>query len=191
MSELEGMNIETGDWVEGWESVKESSEEQQKKVSEDQKKAKQVKKQLQKTSENSQSVAKFLSLLFKKVQNDKIIFYIWDFLFKKWLNFEDLFIVFFPYVDPKSESIDISFVEKKKWKVDYNISNTVNAYSDYLKKYMNRSDILQKISKDDLKDFLKNVMFYFEIWEIKKSKEKNELQEFSNDLEQVLIDIMN
>lgn len=190
MWDLESMWLEVGEEGEQSESPKETEEQAQQRIADDEKKAKQIKKQLQSFQQQNKNLAMLLSMIFQSIEDEDILWYVHDFLFQKDVELEEIFMVFLPYLKEKVNRMNSPFINEKFWKIDYNISDSVSDYSRYIKENIWNSKLIKEIQDREFIDFLKRVIYYFDVWGIKEIMEEKDFSEYEEKLENSLREVL-
>ena len=102
---------------EQWESGGEVSEEEKKKVQEDSKKAKQVKKQIQTQQIKAKKLADFLSKVLRRYfENEELIVLLYNYLHELDKREQDLYTIFWPFINWENFQKVSDFVDYLKEK---------------------------------------------------------------------------
>lgn len=132
-------------WDLEWSKINEKSEaykeQQDERAKADEKKWKQIKKQIQKDIRKNTKEAKILEILFKNIDDDKIIGNIYNYFVWYEIKANSIFLFFLPFIMGKIDDNDI-----------------LNIFEEYNNvKIQNISEYISYIKKNILSEFLKTI----------------------------------
>ncbi len=144
-------------------------------ISENLKKAQQVRKTLQKITKSQKWIAFFLTLLVKEIQDDKLLSYIMKFFDNNHENILYIFRLLYPLMKIKlNKDIENKFSFKKEE------FGQISDYVDYATRTLRD---INWMSNEKI-NLVKEVIFYYNLWVLSNSKLTNKEK---SDLEQKLL----
>lgn len=144
------------------------------------KKAQQIWGQIAQAKIKDQISAEMLKLIIQNIDNEKILNIILKLLNEYEIEIDDMFTIFFPVLKAKINNPKII----EKYKTILNVDcNSVSLYWDFIKIHVFPKMNISKISADEMVEFIKQIVMYFDIGQIDTlSKQSENIEEFNERL---------
>lgn len=176
MNDMEMPDMEAMGWAG---ESNEVSQEKIDQVKENQKKAKKIRWQIKSSQIKNKKEAKMLAIIFN-IKSDKILKFVLT-LLQNDIDIKVIFGIFVPLLekDVKEKHESLKKIIKK---YDRKITS-LKDYGEFINKNITTHDKIQKLNQDQFTNFIKDILYHFNINNLKKQKDKAQnSKQFDKDL---------